>query len=273
MMDRALPRPLALPWRRALLASYVVVNVILVTSSVRLGPWTQDWSLFTRLTPDDLYTVRHEGIPFAWSPLAGLGLIGVVQVGYWPWVAAHVASVFLLRSPLLIGLVLTSYAFWFDTAQGNTLTFALVAGVLAMRRSHLAGIVYLALVIVIPRPLVVPLAVWLLWKHPGLRMPFAIMFAAHAVIVLANGWAEPWMMTVLTYDGPAGIYKLSNLLGPLWIMAPFVGAWLGWKGYVGWAGLLVSPYLLPQYLMWPLLGASPSWRCSRSPCRCWSPSG
>ena len=83
-------------------------------------------------------------IGFVWSPVAAWLMAGAALLGYWAWAALHVASVLLLRRPLLIGLALVSYGFWFDVAQGNTVTFVFVTGALALRGSR-GSLAYLAL--------------------------------------------------------------------------------------------------------------------------------
>lgn len=247
-------RPLLIPWRFVLLSSYVIVNVGLTLTMVSLGPEAgQDWQVFSALRPDTMY-ITVDDVPFIWSPVAGWLMIGAVQFGYWVWLVLHVAVVFLLRSPLLIGLVLVSYGFWFDTAQGNTLTFSLIAGMLALRGSQAASLAYLALFVLIPRPLLLPLAVWIFWKQPAARWPFVAMLFVHAAAVFASGHAAPWIEVMLEYSGPAGVFDWAAILGPWWLPIGLpISAWLTSRGRVGWAGMVVSPYLLPQYLIWPLI--------------------
>lgn len=254
-MERTLPRPLVIPWRFVLLTSYAIVNIALVVMAVRVGPdVAQDWWIFAALEADNLYA-NPDPIPFVWSPPMGWIMVAVASVGYWPWVVAHVASVFLLRSPLLIGLVLVSYGFWFDTAQGNTLTFSLVAGMLALRDSRWGSFAYLGLFVLMPRPLLLPLAVWLVWKRPELRWPATGMAFIAAVLTLASGQMGQWLETLLSYRGPAWDIGPTAVLGAWWLAVGIpLAAWFTYRGHVGWAGLAMSPYILPQYLVWPLVG-------------------
>lgn len=128
-------------------------------------------------------------------------IAAIALVGYWPWVAAHIACVFALRDWRLIVLTLTSWAFWFDTAQGNTLTFCFVIGVLALRGHRAASMAYLAMSLLMPRPLMLPLAAWLLWRGRELRLPFLGMFVGHAVIVGISGDGQAWAESMLGYGG------------------------------------------------------------------------
>ena len=46
----------------------------------------------------------------------------------------------------------------------------------------------------------------------------------------------------------------TALIGLWWLLLGVpLGAWLFWRGRVGLAGLAISPYLLPYYLMMALL--------------------
>ena len=181
-------------WRFVLLASYVVVNLLLIPQKITLGDGVGvDWQLFRQLpdavTAGTVYDIRGpgHGVWFVWSPVAAWLMAGAVLIGYWPWAVLHVAAVLTLRNPLLIGLVLVSYAFWFDVAQGNTVAFVIVAGLLAMRGSRWAAIAYFVLLLLMPRPLMLPLAGWLLWQDRSLWRPVAVLFIVHAVVVLVTG--------------------------------------------------------------------------------------
>lgn len=248
-------RAFPLSWRHVALAVYVAINLVVIWNTIALGPEAgADWRLWEAVAASENPYRTGAGVPFIWSPVMVPVMSAVVAIGYWPWLALHVASVFLIRSPLLIGLVLVSWAFWFDTAQGNTVTFSLVAGMLALRGSRWGAVAYLALFLLMPRPLMAPLAVWLLWRDRSLWLPFGALLGAHAVAVLASGLASEWIGAMLAYRGPAEGIGVPLLLGlPL-------AAWLTWRGRVGWAGLAISPYLLPQYLVWPLLDQ----RCTRT---------
>lgn len=258
-LNRALPAPRPIPWKFVLLASYVGVNLVLIPTKIVLGPDVgEDWTLLSQLpnaiVDGTIYEIGRPAVWFVWSPVAAWLMAGVTLLGYWQWAALHVVSVLLLRRPLLIGLVLVSYAFWFDVAQGNTATFVFVAGVLAMAGSRGASLVYLGLLLLMPRPLMAPIAVWLLWNDRSLWRPFAAIFVTHAAMVLASGDLWPWMASLLEYDLSPGITTgPTALVGRWWLLAGVpLGAWLAWRGHFGWASLAVSPYVIPQYLLFIL---------------------
>ena len=261
---RALPAPRPIPWKFVLLASYVGVNLVLIPTKIVLGPDVgADWLLFRQLphaiNDGTIYEIGRPTVWFVWSPVAAWLMAGVAVLGYWAWAALHVASVLLLRRPLLIGLVLISYAFWFDVAQGNTATFVFVAGALALAGSRGASLVYLGLFLLMPRPLMAPIAVWLLWKDRSLWRPFAAIFVIHAAMVLASGDAWPWISSLLVYDLAPGItIGPTAWIGRWWLLAGIpLAAWLTWRRHFGWASLAASPYITPQYLLFVLWEVAP----------------
>lgn len=243
--------------------TYAALNLGLGIYFVRLGPEAGDWRLWLtlqeRLAGGDLYgDTLHL---FVWSPVAAWLMAGVVHLGYWTWFALHVAAVFLLRSSTLIGLTFLTWPFWHDTAEGNVMTFIFVSGALALRGSRAAAIVYLAMLVLMPRPVQVPLALWLLWQMPNVRLPFAALFVVHAAVVLASGYAIDWIEAVRGY-GTAG--AMVNTIGPprwigfAWLLVGIpLGIWLSLRGRVGLAGIAISPYWLPGYLMMWLLELVP----------------
>lgn len=134
-----------------------------------------------------------------------------------------------------------------------------VAGVLACRGSRPAAVVYLALTLLMPRPVQLPLALWLLWSMPAIRWSFAGMFAIHTAIVLASGYAFDWMAGMADHASPAGgNYGPTALVGLSWLVVGVpLSAWLGWRRKFGLAGLAISPYWLPEYLMMGLIDLVP----------------
>jgi hypothetical protein len=246
-----------------LLACYAALNLGLAAYFVRIGPDAGDWQLWLtipeKLARGELYEPPLG--PFVWSPVAAWLLVGVVQLGYWAWFALHLAVVPLLRDRWLIAFTLASWPFWHDAAEGNTFAFVFVSGALALRGSRAAAIIYLSLLLLMPRPVQVPLAAWLLWRMPDLRLPFAALFMAHAAAVLASGYALDWFDAVRSY-GSAG--AMENTIGPpRWLGAAWLavgiplGAWLWWRGRLGLAGIAISPYWLPGYLLMWLLELVP----------------
>lgn len=119
----------------------------------------------------------------------------------------------------------------------------------------------------IPRPVQMPLALWLLWRRSSLRLPFVGLFAAHAVGVLLTGYAVDWFETSIRYGAAAPVtYGPTAYVGVAWLIVGIpLGIWLTLRGHPGWAGLSVSPYILHGYLLWPLIELVPEPRRERPP--------
>lgn len=110
-----------------------------------------------------------------------------------------------------------------------------------------------------PRPVLVPLAVWLLLRDPRLRLPTLALVIAHFVAAAAMGLLDDWIRTAVIYAstnqigiGPSRVLGIAGLL----IGIP-IATWLAWRGRMGWAGLAMSGYLLPQYLLVLLFESRP----------------
>jgi len=236
-------------------ALYAGVNLGLVLYFGRFpGVPHPDWELWTALGDGPIYDTDTVA-PFVWSPVAAWIMSLVPVIGYWPWVALQLGSVLLVRDWRFIALLAVSLGFWDQLAGGNTMIFVVVAGVLALRGSRPAAVAYLALLFLMPRPLQLPLAAWLVWTMPEIRWPAAALFVLHAVIVLASGLTGVWIENVLAHGAPLGNYGPSAHIGTLpWLAVGVpLGVWLTIKGRVGWAGLAMSPYWLAGYLLMPLI--------------------
>jgi hypothetical protein len=185
--------------------------------------------------------------------------------------AAQVASLILL--PPVLGLaVLATWAFWADVAMGQTITFAFVLAVIALRGSRWAGVAFLVYVTLMPRPLMLPVAAWLLWKQPGVRVPFLAISVIHLGLVMWMGWAGTWVMSLLTATGDMALpvnYSPSRWLGLWWILVGVpLALWLFRRGQLGLASLALSPYLFPYYLLMGLTPPQqPAQGCAGPACR------
>lgn len=247
------------PLVQVALAVYLGLNIGLSLHSLRDVPHEPDWSLWlalpTAIAEGRIYDLPTEA-PFVWSPLMAWVMgFAATQLGFVLWGAIHVAVLALIRDPLIILLAITSWAFWTDVAMGNTLVFVFVAGVLALRGNLPAAHLYLAMLILMPRPVQLPLAAWLLMARPETRVPFVVIAAVHGVAVVLMGYAGDWLSALMTqgqqhrFDIGPGFW-----IGGWWLLIgiPF-GLWLAHRRLLGLAGLAISPYLLPQYLLMPLL--------------------
>jgi hypothetical protein len=150
-------------------------------------------------------------------------------------------------------MAVVSWPFWADTLASNTVTFSVAAGVLALRGSRMGACVYIALLALAPRPLLFPLAVYLLGRDRRLWLPAAAIVGAHTILVITSGYSGAYVLTLL---------EAANDIGNAWNFSPsrFVGMWwmvigvpaafvLIRRGWPGLASLAISPYLLPQYFL------------------------
>jgi hypothetical protein len=214
------------------------------------GTWwwvaTDPWSHHYRYSP-------------AFLPVVHL----VVAIGPWGWAALHAAAIATL---LRLGLpVLTLFALsafvWHDVIAGNFFTFGLVAGAFAISGSRTGALAFLALTLVMPRPVQLPLALWLLCHRPDVRVPFAVMFTIHAVLVLLTGEGAVWAEVLIGSSSQvAAAYTIGPgaIIGSGWLLVGVpLGAALWLRNQPALAGLAVAPYLLPQYLGMALLAVVP----------------
>lgn len=243
----------------AAIVALVVANAWFTYWTVRdlvLTPAAFDWEVLVesgrRVRAGGLYDHEPTYL-FVWSPLAAwvMSVLGIIGTGLWR--VAHFAVLALLPDRRLAMLVAASWPFWVDVEAGNILVFVFVAAVWALRGSWIGTLAFVALSLLAPRPLQIPVVAWILWRRPAWRWPFAAMFAIHAVLVLASGWGGEWVSTVLgssrelandTNVGP------SQWIGAAWIpIGLMLGGWLFLRGRLGLASLAVSPYWLPMYLI------------------------
>lgn len=210
-----------------------------------------------------LYAERGSGgtATFVWSPVAAHLLQLLTPVGMYVWMAASFAAAFAMPTWRLRLIVLVSWPFWSDVMTGNLLTVIFLSAVWALRGSTVGTLTFFAFSLLIPRPLLLPTVLWILWRRTEWRWRFAAMFAVHTLAVWWTGLGPTWIETVLT-TGP-GLQELVINLGPTrflgyWWMVVGVplGAWLFWRGHVGWAGLAISNYVWVYYLYFMLPDAN-----------------
>lgn len=198
---------------------------------------------------------------FRWSPLAWWGLHLVVPLGLTAWRLAQLAAVFTLRDWRVIVLVLISAPFWMDVTSGQAMTFVAVVAWHAVSGSRIGSWIFLALALLMPRPLMLPVLIWLLWKRPGLRGGFALMVAVSTVAVVASGLGPDWGARLL--QSSSEVQHVNNLAPSRWIGGAWVpialalAAWLTIRGRLGLASLAASPYLFPYYLLMGILELLP----------------
>lgn len=194
---------------------------------------------------------------FRYSPLYAWMLMPLGWLGPVGWTGMHVLAAFAFGSWRITAVVLISWPFWFDATSGNVLIFVVLAAWWALHGSRLATLSYFALTLLMPRPLMLPVAAWLLWQRPDTRLPFGALFLLHAGLVVWTGLADEWL-GALASGGDMLDHKWnvgpSQFIGAAWLPAGLaLATWLSWRGRVGLASLAISPYMLPYYYLFGLL--------------------
>lgn len=258
-MQHALARPL--PKVNWWLSAFVIANLFLGLLSLNYFAHGDDWRAIARAASlagePELYAIDGTFTPFVWSPLAAYAVAPLVPLGLEGLRVLLVASALAMPSWTLRIVVLTSWMFWTDVTTGNLLTPIFLSAVWAWRGSRIGTAAFLAGALLIPRPLLVPMGLWLLWKRPEWRIPFAVMLAVAIALNLATGQVDDWVRTVIAV-GPglqSFAFNLSptHMIGWWWMLAGVpLAAWLTWRGHVGWAGLAISNYVWIYYLYWAL---------------------
>lgn len=249
-------------WRWIVLAiaiGAVLLNVGASLLTILAGANT-DWRILAeagrRAGTPALYEVWDDG-PYRYSPLYAWMLVPLGWIGHWGWVMLHVAVLPLFRDWRVSGLLFISWPFWFDAVNGNVLTFVLLAAWWALRGNGWATFAYLALTLLMPRPVMAPVALWLLWHRPEWRLPFGAIFMLHAGLVAWSGLADEWLPTLFAATDmlPHPLnFGPSRLVGAAWIPIGLALACLAlWRGRIGLASVAASPYLIPYYWLFALL--------------------
>lgn len=195
---------------------------------------------------------------YRWSPLAAYALIPVVAIGLPAWRALHLVALLALRDWRLILVVGLAWPFWKDVQLGSVFAFVFIAAVSAYRGSRIGMAAYFGLFLLMPRPLMVPLAIWLLWKQPAWRAPVVLAGLAEVGLLAAMGTLTPWCHELLASGGeellnPTNVAP-SAIIGVCWVIIGMpLAVWFTWRGRLGLASLAASPYWLWYYLLFGLL--------------------
>lgn len=245
----------------------VAALLVAVTSPLALYWWdlivqgsiTFDWDVYVEAgrrvwagSPElyeqsDRYGFRHSPV-FAYlvSLFAWIGSLGIRVVTF-------AAALALPTWPMRL-LAIASWPFAMDVQHGALLTIIVFLAVWALRGSRVAGIGFLIATLLSPRALMMPIAAFLLWKHPDLRIPGVLIAVVHGLAVFATGYADDWLMALATV-GTDQIGTLLNLspsrfIGGWWLLIGVpLAIWLTLRGRVAVAALAISPYVLPHYLL------------------------
>jgi hypothetical protein len=222
---------------------------------IALAGWSKvDWVILQQATAA---SQPYADTLYRWSPLLLGPLALLTAMPFGVWAALHVAAALALPSWPLRLLTLASWPFWQDTSNGNVMVLVLLVAVYALRGHRWAQYGFLALTLLMPRPLMLPVAAWLLWRHSDLRVPFVIVTVAYlsALPALDPQWA--WFGKLLTSGNDVGnSYNVgpSAMIGAVWVpIGAVLAVILTWKGRLGLASLAASPYWLPYYMLMGLL--------------------
>jgi hypothetical protein len=249
---------------RALLTAVWTANLTLVAITISgflVSDPGYDWAIYTeagrRVFTGGLYT-WDSAYAWSYSPLLAYGFAGLAPLGYAGWSALHLAALAGLRDWRLVLVTASSWPFWVDLYNGNTMVFVFVAAAAAVRGSAIGAASYLGLAVLIPRPLMLPVLAWILWHRPAWRAYFSVMFVVYAVLIFATGQAAEWLGTLTRVSDAVAASSRDVgprfLLGAWWLpLGAILAVFLTMYGRIGLASMAASPYWLPQYLLMMLL--------------------
>lgn len=242
------------------LGMLVVSNVFMAAlngAAMLLGSDARDFATYReaamRYDAGTLYGTDLWWYGWRYSPLAVGPLSVLTAVGEGAWRALHLVALLFLPG-WRKWVVLASYPFWFDVHTGNFLVFVLVAAYWALRGNRYGVLATFLIALLIPRPLMIPIVLWVLWRQPSWRAPFLVLFIVHAFGVVATGYGEDWIRRLTEVGGEEVALSInaapSALIGLWWMAAAIPLAVVAFRaGLPAASGLLLQPYWLPYYLL------------------------
>jgi len=243
-----------------LVIALAVVNAVLLPRAITVviegGPavdWLQLVEGGRRVSEGDLYeTTATYG--FRYSPIVAYVFAVIGGMGAFAWRIVHVAAALAMPTWPMRLVTLAAWPFWYDVETGNVLVFVVLSAAWALRGNPVGIGAFLVLTLWFPRPLMLPILAYLLWKQPAWRVPAVALAVVMTLAALASGWAWDWVRLLTTLGAEAG--SPNNLgptrfLGPWWLLIGVpLAVWLTRRKHLGWASLAVSyPYVLPYYLL------------------------
>lgn len=250
----------------AALALAFAVNLVWVAVIAASFGVAADWDLVAEagvriLRGDDPYLAGDVEGAYRYSPLYAL-IGGITEpLGPWPWRIMSMASLLLLPRRLAL-IAAVSFPFWFDLRAGNITTVMAVLAVLSVQGRGWAQVGYFAITVLIPRPLMVPVALWIVWQRRRWWPWLLAAFAMYAAATWATGWLEEWLVVLGRVS--AGLEGKTFLgwqrwLGAWWWAAAVpLAVMLMWRGRLGLASIAISPHIVPYYGLFLLLEATPA---------------
>ena len=254
-----LPTPLVL-LLLAVLGAYSLLYIAHLVPIIVSQPVPPDWGQHRiaaeRVASGASPYFVEDWYRFRWSPVGAWIMVPITALGPWAWIAAQFAA--LLTLPRRLALVaLLAFPFWADVQAGNVLVFTFVAAFHALRGNQWAGAAFVAMALVIPRPLVLPLLTWLAWQWPSWRIPIVVAAAASLGAAVVTGYHVDWLGMLLLTGGEE-THRFGAQLLPAWPLTGIAFAvLLTVLGYPAAAGFAVQPYWLPYYGLLLLLEIRP----------------
>jgi hypothetical protein len=265
----------ALRWSLLIAIGFLAaVNVFMASlqiAEILLGSDALDWQTYVlageRFWTGTLYEQAESWYGWRYSPLAAFPFVALAPLGETVWRVLLLASLLALPRRLIF-LALASYPLWFAIHAGSLMVLVAVAAFWALRGRWWAVGAFLVLALLIPRPLMVPIVIWILWKEPRWRIPFGVLFLVHLGLVVASGYLDDWVQALISTGGEeiGSVFNVapSAIIGPAWLLLAIpLALWAFRARRPALAGLLIQPYWLPYYLLILLadpLPASSWWR-------------
>ena len=300
-MSAAIASLLAVASRRRFLirlsAAALLVYIAIVVSLGFRGDWAIDFTCCYQqagqrlLNGQDLYA-WSETYTFRYTPWAALLLVVFAPLPPWlailGWLAIK-AIVLVLAAALFarawsgsdrtlaFGLAALFPPAMHDLMIGNVSTFTLAVEIMLLRlRPAIAGPAFGLLLLLVPKPHLIPILAWLLLRQTRTGLIALGVGAGGVLAGLAVFGVEPWLGFVGTLREPLGRnftanIALSGILGPTGV---FVSAILAaglfamavlrrgpeGLGYAILSGIVLGPYTFIHYLVGLLVAAEPMLR-------------
>ena len=279
-------------------AALVVYIAIVISLGIR-GDWAFDFTCCYQqagqrfLNGEDLYA-WSDTYTFRYTPWAALLLTVLAPMPEWAAILAWLAikSVVLLAAAALFARVWTgssrTLAFTLaalfppamhDLMIGNVSTFTLAVEIMLLRaRPAVAGPAFGLLLLLVPKPHLIPILAWLLLRQTRTGLIALGVGAGGVLAGVALFGLDPWLGFIGTLREPLGRdftanIALSGILGPagvvisailaagLFVMAILRRGPEG-LGYAILSGILLGPYTFIHYLVGVLVAAEPMLRVS-----------
>lgn len=242
-----------------------LVIVLLIVQLMMLGQNQADWASSVEAGRrawhgEELYDWQRGVYEFRYSPILAYAFGAIAPIGLVGWRLVSAASLLLLPRRMA-AIAAISIPFWLDLYAGNVMTPIFVIAALAIAGRSWAIGAFFVVSLLVPKPALIPVLAWLLWRYPDWRLRFALIAILEAGAVIASGSAVAWASSII--NGQYEIYAPFDLgparvIGLLWIpIGLFLAVWLTRRGRLGYASLAASPYWLPYYLILLLLELVP----------------